>query len=92
MSVREQHSTLSQDLVLGKRCRTSIVFSHEILHAIGLFHEHARPDRDKYVEILLQNAVNTSLINFNRISSRAINTRGVDYDYLSIMHYGSRVS
>ncbi|XP_021362551.1 zinc metalloproteinase nas-1-like [Mizuhopecten yessoensis] len=90
MSVREQHSTLSQDLVLGKRCRTSIVFSHEILHAIGLFHEHARPDRDKYVEILLQNAVNTSLINFNRISSRAINTRGVDYDYLSIMHYGSR--
>ncbi|OWF46034.1 Zinc metalloproteinase nas-14 [Mizuhopecten yessoensis] len=90
MSVREQHSTLSQDMILGKRCRTSTVFSHEILHVIGLFHEHSRPDRDKYVEILPQNAANTSLINFRRISSRAINTRGVGYDYLSIMHYGSR--
>ncbi|XP_060068160.1 zinc metalloproteinase nas-14-like [Ylistrum balloti] len=90
MSVRNQHSTLSQDMILSRRCRSSAVFSHEILHVLGLFHEHSRPDRDEYVDIQLQNTIGRSRINFNRIGPKNINSRGVDYDYLSLMHYGSK--
>lgn len=28
---------------------------HELLHVLGLFHEHTRPDRDDYVEVLWDN-------------------------------------
>lgn len=28
---------------------------HELLHVLGLFHEHTRPDRDEYVEVLWDN-------------------------------------
>ena len=28
---------------------------HETLHALGVVHEHTRPDRDDYVEVLEDN-------------------------------------
>ena len=36
-------------------CRTHRIVLHLICHALGMWHEHSRPDRDLYVEILEEN-------------------------------------
>ena len=60
---------------------------HEIGHTVGLWHEHSREDRDEYININYRNIKNSSAHNFKQHV-----TDGDDigeYDYKSIMHYGS---
>lgn len=75
----------AQPIYLSDACSVGSVI-HEIGHAIGLFHEHTRPDRDNFVQIDWDEIVNGKDINFN------LQTANVDtyspYDYGSIMHYG----
>ena len=60
---------------------------HEIGHTIGFYHEQSRPDRDNYVRVKLYNAKSGTWPNFAKYSRDYIDTRGVEYDYGSIMHY-----
>ena len=63
---------------------------HEIGHAIGLWHEQSRPDRNNYVNILFDEIQPGKESQFT--IRQDINSRNIPYDYRSIMHYGSRVS
>lgn len=59
---------------------------HEIGHAIGLFHEHTRPDRDSFISVNWDNIVVDKEFNFEVLTG-GVDQLG-DYDYGSIMHYG----
>ena len=62
---------------------------HEIGHAIGLWHEHSRPDRDEYIEVVYDNIISTEQNNFGILSHEKFAlVPDVGYDTESIMHYG----
>ena len=75
----EQSIMIADDCAVG-----SIV--HEIGHAIGLFHEHTRPDRDNFVNVRLDQVFPDKTINFDVLNA-GVEQLG-EYDYGSIMHYG----
>ena len=60
---------------------------HEFLHALGMWHEQSRENRNSFVEIRLENVEAGKEHNFNQqiAGSSDINA----YDYGSIMHYSS---
>lgn len=58
---------------------------HELLHALGLFHEQTRADRDKHVRINFENIVPEFIGNFVRQSTSL--SYGVKYNVASILHY-----
>ncbi|XP_062380293.1 hatching enzyme 1.2-like [Sardina pilchardus] len=63
------------------------IIQHELLHALGFYHEQTRSDRDQYVRINWENISSGMGHNFHKQ-----NTNNLDspYDYYSVMHYGSK--
>ncbi|XP_037795098.1 zinc metalloproteinase nas-8-like [Penaeus monodon] len=60
---------------------------HELLHSLGFFHEHNRPDRDNYVEILWDNISSGQDKNFRKRSYSTVELIDLPYDFDSVMHY-----
>lgn len=59
---------------------------HEIGHAVGLWHEHTRPDRDTHITVHRDNINPPARKYFAKQTTNAT-TLGLPYDYESIMHY-----
>ncbi len=76
-----------QAIWVGTTCTAGSVI-HEIGHALGLFHEHTRSDRDSHINVMWDNIIDGKDFNFDVIESGAEDL--LDYDYGSIMHYGPR--
>lgn len=76
-----------QGISLSRNCLTVPTILHEIGHVLGFWHEHTRPDRDNYIDILYGNIRPEFLKNFEEIDSLITDDLGIGYDYNSIMHY-----
>ncbi|NVK31312.1 MAG: hypothetical protein HWE20_09925 [Gammaproteobacteria bacterium] len=75
----------AQQLGLDSSCHYTAVL-HELGHALGLFHEHTRPDRDEYITMEWQNIPMVYRDQFEVLPDHIGQTIG-DYDLESVMHY-----
>jgi hypothetical protein len=76
----------AQDVNLAPGCGTGAAI-HEIGHAIGLFHEQSRTDRNNFVTVIPGCIQSGMAFNFAVFGSAGINIGPYDID--SIMHYNS---
>ncbi|XP_015254162.1 PREDICTED: meprin A subunit alpha-like [Cyprinodon variegatus] len=76
-----------QNVSIGQGCDTKAVVEHELLHALGFYHEQSRSDRDDYVQIWWDEIEEGKEHNFNKYDDDFITDLNTPYDYESIMHY-----
>ncbi|XP_020900444.1 zinc metalloproteinase nas-15 [Exaiptasia diaphana] len=76
-----------QKLSIGTNCERKGTVMHEMMHALGFFHEQSRLDRDDYISIHWENIDPKKRFNFQKYEHGQADTLGARYDYGSIMHY-----
>ena len=89
-----------QPIYFGDACLRKFGYiQHEMMHALGFWHEHNRPDRDEHVSVHWENIRENGCgpsndgqpscwRNFQKVDTKDIDSMGSPYDYESIMHYG----
>ena len=92
--VELRNDTSSYSEWIGKRGGVQIVgilpwdarfiIVHELMHALGAWHEHQRTDRDPYITTNMANVASGQESNF---TTRPAATNFAWYDFDSVMHY-----
>ncbi|XP_055909306.1 seminal metalloprotease 1 [Eupeodes corollae] len=72
------------------KCVTHGIVIHELLHAVGFYHQQSATDRDEYVKIQWENILEKHQHNFNKYDANRITDFDVGYDFGSIMHYSEK--
>jgi len=85
----------TQNLRLGgsvgrSGCYFTGIIEHEFLHALGVWHQQSRSDRDDFVKINVENIIDGKGHNFDRYTPSLINHFNLPYDFESVMHYGGQ--
>ncbi|XP_074166828.1 meprin A subunit alpha [Sminthopsis crassicaudata] len=76
-----------QNLSIGPGCDYKAIVEHELLHALGFYHEQSRSDRDDYVNIWWNEVIPGYEHNFVTYDDSYITDLNTPYDYESLMHY-----
>lgn len=79
-----------QEINLSKGAWTKGIIIHEICHALGLYHEQCRADRDNYINILFENLTEEEKYQYATYIERGNNGVDIgDFDFNSVMLYSS---
>ncbi|XP_041416873.1 embryonic protein UVS.2-like isoform X2 [Xenopus laevis] len=72
--------------LLKSACLEFVIIQHELNHVLGFGHENSRSDRDDFITVAEAFILPEFQHNFEKVYT---NSMGMEYDYSSIMHYGS---
>jgi astacin len=68
-------------------CMTPDIIIHELIHAVGLYHEQSRFDRDQYITVNYANIATGLADQFEIVTLDQSDVYNTKYDYYSVMHY-----
>ncbi|XP_013114004.2 seminal metalloprotease 1-like [Stomoxys calcitrans] len=71
-------------------CFSPVVLMHELLHALGFYHQHLTLDRDNYIKINWENIKPRKKVFFQKLSNAQSTDFGIGYDLESLMHYSRK--
>ncbi|CCD65318.1 Zinc metalloproteinase nas-28 [Caenorhabditis elegans] len=76
-----------QMVSVGPNCDTFGTATHELMHAIGFWHQQSRADRDNYVYVDFSNIIPSQAYNFQKMAVDQAQLLNLPYDYGSVMQY-----
>uniref|UniRef100_A0A914KJ56 Metalloendopeptidase n=1 Tax=Meloidogyne incognita TaxID=6306 RepID=A0A914KJ56_MELIC len=79
-----------QPISIGYGCESLGIVAHETLHALGLWHEQSRTDRDNHIRVNFDAVMPGTESNFEKRSAQTVDNMDQPYDLGSTMHYGSK--
>ena len=80
------YTGIKQIISLSEGCQKPQVL-HEVMHALGFFHEQNRQTRDDFVEINWNNIAEKYHLNFKKIHSKSMLDSNITFDFKSILLY-----
>lgn len=74
----------------SEKCRQHGVVIHELMHAIGFYHQQSASNRDDFIKIHWDNIRRGREHNFKKYNESVVTSFEVPYDYDSVMHYSAK--